>query len=819
MSLSQAAVSFGRAAVVTLSIALCVALLVATIPAAASAAPQGKAREYIVTLKVKDSGRSIKPTSRANKVRIRQRAKAARAETSEVTQRQGVRARHRYGNVITGFSARMTRAEARKVARDPAVASVRVARTFKVAASAEVPVGVERVKAYPRSSGRDVAAHVAIIDTGIGPALSNGEPVSMTTDELNIAGGYNCAGTPPTQQADEPASEFADRLAEYRGRYGDVNGHGTHVAGTVGARDNGIGAVGVAPGASLWAVRVFGSSGFTSEAAIVCGLDWVLETHVSATPDIHVVNMSIQGPRSDLLENCGQIIGNSDADPMQEAICKLKDIGVPVVASAGNDGINANDSAPGGYDQVISVAAMTDTDGAGWEKGGNATCLGYKSERDDTFASYSNHGPDVDIVAPGTCVRSTALRNANGSLNRDGDRLVALSGTSMAAPHVTGAIARYVDAVGRPSSVGQMRQLIRAAGRSDWDPKTDPVWFGVNDDDPPNRVLDVAALTGGPAVKTFLYHQSFTVAGAQTSRSTRVDVQRGGGYDGPVTLSVSGLPGAAGSTSFVGGDTLSGLSKHSLGTKLDFSLDPAGPEDVFGVAVRSNGAGVAAHERGLQLTIDRTAPTVAGLGPKVRGQKTGISRKGATQVFLRWNANDALTGVASAQLQRKTGSAAWKDAGVGGASSSRVFLKPGQVNRFRVRVSDQAGNTKTSYTIGARLSVRDSKSSLFTKAGSWKTRQAKKAFGGSLLIATAGKATLTASFTGKATALVAPVGNGRGKFRVRVDGGPWKSVNTKSKRAGQRKVVWTERLSYGKHTVEVQRVSGKPALDGLLIVR
>ena len=137
--------SFRRVSVVSLSIALCVALLTAMVPASLVAAQGGgKVREYIVTLNVKDSGRIIKPTNRDNKARIRQRAKASRLKTSEVTRRNGVKARYRYGNVITGFSARMTRAQARKLARDPSVASVRVARIFRTA-SQSVPVGIKRV--------------------------------------------------------------------------------------------------------------------------------------------------------------------------------------------------------------------------------------------------------------------------------------------------------------------------------------------------------------------------------------------------------------------------------------------------------------------------------------------------------------------------------------------------------------------------------------------------------------------------------------------------------------------------------------------------
>lgn len=795
--------SLGRVSVVTLAAALCVALLAAIIPGA-TLAQEGQKREYIVTVKVKDSGRSIRPSNRANKVRIRQRSKAAGEATQQVSRRNGVKARYRYGNVITGFSARMTKAEARKVARDPTVASVRVSRTYRIAGQT-VPAGIKRVKADLGSSRPDVNANVAVLDTGIGPATGNGTPVAMTTDELEIAGGWNCGGTVPTDPSEEAA---------YRGRWGDVNGHGTHVAGIIGARDNSVGTVGVAPGANLFSVRVFSSAGFGSDAAIVCGLDWVLATHTNAEPDIDVVNMSIQGPRANQLEDCNAIISDTsvNVDVMHQAICRLHAARIPVVASAGNYAIDANYSSPGGYNQVISVGAMTDTDGVGWEDGSNASCGGSYGEKDDTYASYSNHGADIDIVAPGTCVLSTYYGD------KSGNTLVPSTGTSMAAPHVTGAIARYVDAKGSPSSVGEMRQLIRAAGRMDWDAKSDPVWYGINDLDPPNRVLDVTALTAGsPGLRTFLYHDGFKVKGSQDNRTTRVDVQRIGGFTGAVTLSASGLRPDAGSVSFAGGNKLTGLGKDDLGTKVNFNLNASGGEGVHDVKITSSGAG--SDGRKIELTIDRTAPNVADLNPKVRGGLAAVTRKGATQAFLQWDASDNLTGVKSAQLQRKTGTGSWKDAGVAGPSRARVWLKPGQNNRFRVKASDGVGNTKKSYSIPGRLAIRDSGNGALNKSGWWKTKKVKKAYGGSLLIARGGKATVKTKFDGRAVAILAPVGNGRGKFRVRVDGGAWQTVNTKRKSGAQRRVVWTSQLPVGSHQIVIQRVSGQPTLDGLIFVR
>ena len=304
--------------------------------------------------------------------------------------------------------------------------------------------------------------------------------------------------------------------------------------------------------------------------------------------------------------------------------------------------------------------------------------------------------------------------------------------------------------------------------------------------------------------------------------ATRVDVQRAGGYGSDeenhaVTLSASPLGAEVGTRAF-DKSILKGLGRNDLGTRLVFDLNPDGGEGFHEVVVTSNGNGVSAHDRRLPLTIDRTKPSVSKIGPKIRGGRAGVSKAGATQVYIQWVAKDNLTGVA-AQLQRKTGTAAWKNAGVAGTSSARVYLKPGQDNRFRVKATDGVGNAMTSYSIPARLAIRDSRNSALIKTGAWKTKQVSKAYGGSILIATAGAATLRTKFKGKSVAILAPIGNGRGKFRVRVDGGAWRTVSTKSTTGGQRKVVWSVRLANGEHRVEIQRVSGQPAIDGLIYVR
>ncbi|MGD8486739.1 MAG: S8 family serine peptidase [Chloroflexota bacterium] len=807
--------SFPRNLVPVLAIVVLLCLLAALLPAAVVAAPGGKSREYIVTLQVAGSGRSIEPSSRTNRARIRQRAKRADEATTRIKREHGVKPRQRFGHAFTGFSAAMTADQAAAVAADPQVVDVRPARTFELAAQ-QVQPGVKRVKAWTEGSapGPDVNAWVAVVDTGIGPSGTNGwgertgEPIPMTpvgAEELNIRGGVNCYDDPWTD---------VDETVAAPGAWADTHGHGTHVAGIIGARDNSVGTVGVAPGVKLWSVRVFGGDAGT-ESSIACGLDRIIERNSdgNAGNDIDVVNMSIQGPRLDLREDCGTVLADPRGDPIQKGICTLTDMGVTVVASAGNDGMNANRSSPGGFDRVVSVAAMTDTDGSGWGQGGRG-CGAYRSERDDTFASYSNHGREIDIVAPGTCVVSTS------SWDPTGGSVVRMTGTSMAAPHVTGAVARYVDAKGSPSSTWEMRNLLRASGRLDWKAKSDPVWSGVNDSDPPNRVLDVRALTGGDLLRAWIQHDTFKVGRGERTRTTRVDVQRGGGYAGTANLAVTGLDAAVGSAAFTDA-SLNGTGRANLGANVTLKLAKAGNDGVHELGVRVNGAGVEAHSRKLTLTIDRTGPAVSPLATRVRGGNAAVTEQGAAQAYLEWDVDDALSNVAWARLQRKINGGAWRNAGTGGNTKSKVFLKPGQRNKFRVKARDSLGNVSYGPTLWTRMSVRDSSSTQWLQParGGWKVKQVGKAFGGSILVAKDTTDSMRTTFRGKAIALMASIGPGRGQLRVRVDGGDWQDIDLRAPKAGHRKVVWSRRVEEGSHTLEVQGEAGQATLDALLIVR
>ena len=203
----------------------------------------------------------------------------------------------------------------------------------------------------------------------------------------------------------------------------DDNGHGSHVAGTIGAVDNSIGVLGVASKAKLIAVKVLNSRGSGSWSSVICGIDWV--TANASAYNIKVANMSLGGGGSSD-NNCG----NTNSDALHYAICKSRDAGVTYVVAAGNSGANASNSVPAAYDDaVITISALADSDG---QTGGTGPAT--SSGADDTFAAFSNYGNVVDLGGPGVSIYSTYKNKGYATL----------SGTSMATPHVAAAAALYL---------------------------------------------------------------------------------------------------------------------------------------------------------------------------------------------------------------------------------------------------------------------------------------------------------------------------------------------------------------------------------------
>jgi subtilisin len=407
-------------------------------------------------------------------------------------------------NVFTtvgGFSARLTQEQRRALKADPSIAHVvpdvvisldeifgddGIAAQVATLAAPSIPAGIMRVGARqsPAAStsinGADprVDVDVAILDTG----------VDASHPDLNVVGGYNCTGS--------------DRNA-----WADIHGHGTHVAGTLGALDNDIGVVGVAPGARIWGIKVLNDKGTGQASWLVCGIDWVTAQKDAAAPSgqrIEVANMSL---RFSLANADDTDCGNPSGDAVHKAICRSVDAGVVYAVAAGNDRKDARNYRPAAYDEVITVSAMVDYDGL---PGGLANQADYCSfqpaDTDDTFADFSNFGADIDLIAPGKCVLSTY----------PGNRYAYMSGTSMATPHVAGGAALYLSTY-RNMRPAQVRKALQDAGTFDWDTSTDP-------DGKPDRLLWLASVAPGAAPPS---HELVPIPVTVTARPSRVTVLKG----------------------------------------------------------------------------------------------------------------------------------------------------------------------------------------------------------------------------------------------------------------------------------------------------
>ncbi|GLY26845.1 S8 family peptidase [Kineosporia sp. NBRC 101731] len=285
---------------------------------------------------------------------------------------RGAEVTQEYGDALNGYAAQMSAAELAKAQLDPAVAYITADQTVSIDGSRTVPSwGQDRIDARSgldntlttAGNGSGVTAYV--IDTG----------VRSTHSDLagRVLSGYTA-------------------ISDGRGTQ-DCQGHGTHVAGTIGGTK-----YGVAPAVKIVPVRVLSCQGSGTSSDVIAGINWVTANRVNPA----VVNMSLGGSYNSALDSA---VNASIAS------------GVTFAVAAGNEARDACGTSPAGVPKALTVAAST---------------------KADANASFSNFGTCVDLYAPGESIGSDYYTSDTAT--------AVMSGTSMAAPHVAGAAALYLQA-------------------------------------------------------------------------------------------------------------------------------------------------------------------------------------------------------------------------------------------------------------------------------------------------------------------------------------------------------------------------------------
>lgn len=324
------------------------------------------------------------------------------ATAKELAGTFGLAVRHRFHHALRGAAVQVPGPILAKLAADPRVAQIDY--DFDVYAIGKpgpaptpvqtVPIGYTYIGAG-ETANEGAGGYVAVLDTGI------------DLDHPDLAANL-----------DASAALLKDCVGENTTPGNDLDGHGSHVAGTVAAVDNTIGSIGIGTALKVVPVKVLNRNGKGSWSTIVCGID-----HVTAHASVlRVANLSLGGPGSYCAPDAG-----CTPSALQMAIENSVKAGVTYAVAAGNEGALASTSVPAAYPAVIAVSAY-DT-------------------KTSTFPSWSNYGPRVDIAAPGVGIFSTTKNGGYATF----------SGTSMAAPHVAAAAALYL--VGHPTaSPAQVRQ-------------------------------------------------------------------------------------------------------------------------------------------------------------------------------------------------------------------------------------------------------------------------------------------------------------------------------------------------------------------------
>lgn len=346
------------------------------------------------------------------------------ARAREAVAGVGGRLRHVYTNVLGGFSATIPGAAAWRLAGARGIVAYKRDEIVSImeppwcqpgdphpctdegdggtddgggtGTSETIPWGVQRIGGPVRFAATEPTVHVYVIDTGI--QFDHGDL------KVDVANSWTCIGNNTNSCGPGGA---------------DDHGHGTHVAGTIGALANNAGVVGVAPDVVLHSVKVLDSTGYGYESDIIAALNLVVGQVATHGPVVANLSLGGTGKKSG---TCSATGPSSSADPYNFAFCDAANKGVVIVVAAGNSGADAATFVPAAYDDAVITTSATESGDKfpRWSNWGN----------DSATWAPTNSAP-VAIAAPGVSILSTQM----------GGGTTTKSGTSMASPHAAGVAA------------------------------------------------------------------------------------------------------------------------------------------------------------------------------------------------------------------------------------------------------------------------------------------------------------------------------------------------------------------------------------------
>ena len=369
--------------------------------------------------------------------------------------------------------------------------------------------------------------------------------------------------------------------------------------------------------------------------------------------------------------NCGF----TNRDVLHQAICRLYARGITVVAAAANERRSAAGYVPAAYNQVITVSALADTDGRAGGLGGNRCYSWGGYDRDDTFADFSNYGSDVDLIAPGKCIWST----------RPGPTYGYSSGTSMAAPAVTGAVALYK--ASRPlATPAEVRESLRYLGNQGWYTHTDP--------DPYHEPLLGVGRIGTLGTFSLSSPTAATITSKGGTVLVPVSVSRSSTFFERVRLTVSGVP--AGWSAAMVSPSVFGWTATS--TYVRVTVPSTAKPGTYHMQITGSNWG---RTKSTSVTVEVASDLPTAKAPAVSvlaASSLGRSSTGTNSVTLRtsWSAaTDPSDTIVRYEVERSANGGAFGGTRVTSGSARSVSfagLAFGTTYRFRLRAQDSDGD-------------------------------------------------------------------------------------------------------------------------------